>query len=596
MSISPSPPKVVRASREKEPAMLDVQKVREDFPILKQQAHGKPLIYFDNSATTQKPRAVLDKLARYYTTDNANVHRGVHLLSQRATQDYEEARVTVQRFLNAKESREIVFVRGTTEGINLVAQSYGRAHVGPGDEIVVSHMEHHSNIVPWQLLCEEKGAHLKVVPIDERGEFILEAYEKLLTERTKLVSVVHVSNSLGTINPVKEIIALAHRRGIPVLLDGAQAVAHMRVDVQELDCDFYAFSGHKLYGPTGIGVLYAKASHLEAMPPWQGGGDMIKSVSFAKTTYADPPAKFEAGTPDISGAIGLAAAIDYLRSVGLDKIAAHEARLLRHATARVEAIPGVRIIGTADHKAALVSFVVEEPPLASLDVGMQLDVEGIAVRTGHHCCQPAMERFGIVGTARASFALYNTTEEIDRFADVLQKILSDAAATKPAPSTVALNVVTAEPAYPPAAAPSPAAAAAALIEDFDFLDDWPERYQYIIDLGRKLPPMPAELRTDANQVRGCQSTVFMHARQHPGTRDVVDFLAWSNTEIVCGELALLQRLFAGQKATDILAFGVEDFFDRIGLNHNLTLGRRNGLAEMVKRVRNFAAAQTSGAA
>jgi cysteine desulfurase/selenocysteine lyase len=393
--------------------VFDVYRVRQDFPILQQQVHGHPLVYLDNAATAQKPQIVLDAVRRFFTEDNANVHRGVHLLSQRATREFEEARDKARHFLNAAEAREIIFVRGATEAINLVAQSWGRANLRPGDEIILSAMEHHSNIVPWQMACEQTGAVLRVVPIDEAGEFLLDEYEKLLSERTKIVSVVHLSNSLGTVNPVRRIVELAHARGVPVLLDGAQSAGHLPVDVQELDCDFFVFSGHKVYGPTGIGVLYGKARVLEAMPPWHGGGEMIQSVTFAKTTYAGLPNKFEAGTPHIVGAIGMGVALDYVRSVGLANIAAHDDRLMRYATEQMRQVPGLRIIGTAAHKAGAISFVLEDPPVSALDVGTKLDLEGIAIRTGHHCCQPVMERFGIPGTARVSFALYNTTEEID---------------------------------------------------------------------------------------------------------------------------------------------------------------------------------------
>ena len=399
---------------------LDVAAVRQDFPILRQRVHGKPLVYLDNAATTQKPQAVIDRLVRYYTEDNGNVHRGVHWLSERATDAYEEARDIVRRFLNAGESREIVFVRGTTEAINLVAQTYGRTHVGAGDEIVISTLEHHSNIVPWQLLCEEKGARLRVIPISDSGELDLDAYEKLLGDRTRLVSVVHVSNALGTINPVDEIIRLAHRRGIPVLVDGAQAVAHMKVDVQALGCDFYALSGHKMLGPTGIGVLYATSSLLEAMPPYQSGGDMIRSVTFEQTLFNTPPYKFEAGTPDISGAIGLGTAIGYLTQVGLDRIAAHEHELLEYGTDALSRIPGVRLLGTAKQKAGILSFVVDG--VHPHDIGTILDREGVAIRTGHHCCQPLMHRLAVPATARASLALYNTRDEIDALAAALGNV------------------------------------------------------------------------------------------------------------------------------------------------------------------------------
>jgi len=393
------------------PAPFDGQRIREDFPILRQKVHGKPLVYLDNANTTQKPQAVLDALSHYYTTDNSNIHRSTHLLSERATEGYETARVKVQHFLNAASSAEIIFTRNATEGINLVASSYGRRHVQKGDEIVISAMEHHANIVPWQILCEEKGALLRVIPISDAGELFLEKYEQLLSPRTKFVSIVQMSNSLGTINPVRDMIAKAHARGIPVLVDGAQAAYHTRVDVQQMDCDFYVFSGHKLYGPTGIGVLYGKKQHLDAMPPYQGGGDMIRSVTFEKTTYNSLPHKFEAGTPHIAGAIGLGAAIDYLQGLGMERVAAHEQELLAYATAALAEIPGLRLIGTAEAKASILSFVLEG--MHPHDIGTVLDQEGIAIRTGQHCTQPVMDRYGVPATARASLALYNTKEEID---------------------------------------------------------------------------------------------------------------------------------------------------------------------------------------
>jgi cysteine desulfurase/selenocysteine lyase len=409
-----------RGRREPAPPPFDVDKVRADFPILKQKIHGKPLVYLDNAASTQKPQAVLDALVRYYTTDNANVHRGVHLLSERATHAYEQTRVKVQRFINAKEVREVIFVRGTTEAINLVAQTFGRQHLQAGDEVLITAMEHHSNIVPWQMLCEEKRAALRVAPINDEGELLMEEFEKLLSPRTKLVSVVHVSNTLGTINPVKRIVELAHRRKIPVLLDGAQSAPHFRVDVQDLDCDFYAFSGHKVYGPTGIGVLYGKAKLLEAMPPYQGGGDMISSVTFAKTTYNVLPYKFEAGTPDIAGVVGLGAALDYVEQIGLNNIAAHEQELLAYTTNALLEVPGVRIIGTAKEKAGAISFVLEG--VHPHDMGTILDQEGIALRTGHHCTQPLMDRFGVPATARAALAFYNTKEDIDALVGGLYRV------------------------------------------------------------------------------------------------------------------------------------------------------------------------------
>jgi len=398
----------------------DVQKIRKDFPILHQKVHGKPLVYLDNAATTQKPLAVIDAIENYYRQDNSNIHRGVHTLSERATEAYENVRVAAQKFLNAADHKEIIFVRGTTEAINLVAQTYGRKNVGSGDEVLITAMEHHSNIVPWQLLCEEKGAKLRVAPINELGELQLDEFEKLLGPKTKIVAVGHLSNALGTINPVHEIVRMAHARNIPVLVDGAQAVARMQVDVQALDCDFYALSSHKLYGPTGVGILYGKTKLLEAMPPYQGGGDMIASVTFEKTVYNRLPYKFEAGTPNIADTIGLGAALEYLNSLGLEQIERHEADLLAYATKSVEAIAGVRLVGTAEEKAGVLSFVMED--IHPHDIGTILDSEGIAIRTGHHCAQPVMQRYGIPATARASFGLYNTREEVDALVKGIRKV------------------------------------------------------------------------------------------------------------------------------------------------------------------------------
>ncbi len=403
------------------PSGFDAEKVRADFPILQRQVNGKPLVYLDNGATAQKPQAVIDELVRYYTAGNANVHRGVHTLSQNATEDFEGARSKVKRLLNAADDREIIFTRGTTDGINIVAQSFGRHNLGPGDEVIVSNMEHHSNIVPWQMLREEKGVILRVVPIDESGELLMDEYERMLSPRTRLVSITHVSNALGTILPVEQIISMAHARGVPVMLDGAQAVPHMTVDVQKLDCDFYVFSGHKLFGPTGIGVLYGKTGQLEAMPPAQGGGDMIKSVTFERTIYNDLPYKFEAGTPNIAGAIGLGAAIDYVHSVGYDSLAAYEDDLLDYGAKALDQIGGLRIIGSSPRKAGILSFVMEEAH--PHDIGTILDAEGVAVRTGHHCAQPVMQRFQIPATVRASIAMYNTREDIDALVRGIDRVL-----------------------------------------------------------------------------------------------------------------------------------------------------------------------------
>ncbi len=400
---------------------LDVERLRADFPILHQQIHGKPLVYLDNAASTHKPRAVIDAVAHFDAHDYSNIHRGVHDLSQRATAAFEAARDTAQQFLNAADRKEIIFVRGTTEAINLVAHSYGRTVLNLGDEILISAMEHHSNIVPWQMVCRERGAVLRVIPMNDRGELLLDEYERLLGPRTKLVSVVHLSNALGTINPIREMIDLAHRRHIPVMIDGAQAAPHLAVDVQALDCDFYAFSGHKTYGPTGVGVLYGKAELLEVLPPYQGGGEMISAVTFEKTFYKGLPGKFEAGTPNITGVVGLGTALDYLTAIGLDTVAAYEHELLAYATEQISRLPSVRILGTAAQKASVLSFVIEG--IHPHDIGTILDRDGIAVRAGHHCAQPVMQRFQVPATTRASFAFYNTRDEVDALVAGVRKVL-----------------------------------------------------------------------------------------------------------------------------------------------------------------------------
>jgi cysteine desulfurase / selenocysteine lyase len=401
--------------------MLDIQKIRADFPILSQKVRGKQLVYLDNAATTQKPQVVIDAISKYYSEQNSNIHRGVHFLSQQATTAYEDARKNIQQFINAPKSEQIILTKGTTDGINLVAHSFGKAFVKQGDEIIISALEHHSNIVPWQMLCEDRGAKLKVIPINQKGELLLEEFKKLLSPKTKLVAVNHISNTLGTINPIEEIIALSHTVGAKVLIDGAQAVAHTKVDVQQLDCDFYVFSGHKLFGPTGIGVLYGKEELLNAMPPYQGGGDMIKTVTFEKTEYNDLPHKFEAGTPNIVGGIGLGAAIEYVNSIGLENIAQQENDLLHYATEQLKMIDGIRFIGEADKKTSVISFIVDGAH--PFDVGTILDQLGIAVRTGHHCTQPLMDFYQIPGTVRASFSFYNTKEEVDTLVEGLKKAM-----------------------------------------------------------------------------------------------------------------------------------------------------------------------------
>ena len=400
---------------------FDVARIREDFPVLHQMVNGKPLVYLDNAATTQKPQAVIDALVRYYSADNSNVHRGVHTLSQRATEDYDSGRSKARQFLNAASDEEIIFVKGTTDGINLVAHSYARQHLGEGDEIIISTMEHHSNIIPWQVLCQEKGAHLRVIPISDAGELSMDEYESLLSSRTKLVAITHVSNVLGTVNPIKQIVEMAHSQGVPVLVDGAQATPHMPVDVQKLGCDFYVFSGHKIYGPTGIGVLYGKAGLLEAMPPYQLGSDMIKSVTFERTVYNDLPYKFEAGTPNIAGVIGMGAAIDYLTEIGMDRIDNYEHGLLEYGTECLSGIDGVKIVGNAQGKASVLSFVMDcaHPH----DIGTILDTEGVAIRTGHHCAQPLMNRYGVPATARASLSFYNTKDEVDLLVKAIDRVI-----------------------------------------------------------------------------------------------------------------------------------------------------------------------------
>ena len=400
---------------------FDVARIREDFPILDQMVNGKPLVYLDNAATTQKPQVVIDALVNYYTSDNSNVHRGVHTLSQRATEDFDIGRSKARQFLNAGSDQEIIFVKGTTDGINLVAQSYARPNLGEGDDIIISTMEHHSNIIPWQVLCQEKGAHLRVIPISDAGELLIDEYEKLLTPRTKLVAITHVSNVLGTVNPIEQIVEIAHNRGVPVLVDGAQAVPHMAVDVQKLGCDFYVFSGHKIYGPTGIGVLYGKSELLEAMPPYQLGSEMIKSVTFDHTIYNDLPFKFEPGTPHIAGVIGMGAAIDYLNGIGMDRIDAYEHDLLEYGMECLSGIDGVQLIGTAPGKSSVMSFVMDSAH--PHDIGTILDTEGVAVRTGHHCAQPLMHRFGVPATARASLSFYNTKDEIDLLVKAIDRVI-----------------------------------------------------------------------------------------------------------------------------------------------------------------------------
>ncbi|MBK1721932.1 SufS family cysteine desulfurase [Thiocystis violacea] len=570
-----------------------VGEIRAQFPILQARAHGRPLVYLDSAASTQQPEAVIQAVSDYHRLHHANIHRGVYQLSQTATRMYEEARASVARLLNAAEPAECLFTRGTTESINLVASTWGRATLRPGDEIILSVLEHHSNIVPWQLVAEATGARIKVIPMNDAGELDLEAYRALLSPQVRMVAVNHVSNALGTINPVRDIIAEAHAVGALALIDGAQWVAHGPTDVQALDADFYAFSGHKLYGPTGIGVLYGKRRLLDCMPPYQGGGDMIERVTFAKTTYAALPNKFEAGTPNISGAVGLGAAIGWIEALGLDRVSAHEQALLRYATERLSQVAGLEIKGQAGAKSGVVSWVMRDPPIATLDIGVQLDLRGICIRTGHHCCQPLMDRLGVTSTARASLGLYNGRDDIDRLAEALTEIVASvrtrvSASVSPITPASESLAETQDLTYPAAAAQSPEAAADEIADLFEFLPDWPMRHQHIIDLGDKLPVMPDFLKTAANSVSGCQSTVHIAARLKPGTEDVIEFLADSDANIVRGLIALLQQLYSGQHAAAILGFDAEAYFTRIGLDQHLSMSRRNGLASMVQRLRHLA--------
>jgi cysteine desulfurase/selenocysteine lyase len=555
--------------------------IRADFPILSTTVHGKPLVYLDNGATTQKPQAVIDAISCYYESQNANIHRGVYHLSQLATHLHDEARRKLAAFIHASDEKECIFTRGTTEGINLVAGCWGRTFLKAGDEVVVSAMEHHSNIVPWQIACEMTGAKLRVIPMTPDGELLLDEYERILAGgRVKFVSVVHLSNSLGTINDIKRIAQLAHAHGALVMSDGAQWVAHFPTNVKDLGVDFYAFSGHKLFGPTGIGVLWGRRELLERMPPYQGGGDMIESVTFEKTTYAPIPNKFEAGTPDIAGAVGLGAAIDYLNAIDLAAVHEHEDALLRDATAQLRQIPGLRIIGNAKNKGSVISFVLENPQVASFDIGVKLDAEGVAVRTGHHCCQPVMDFMKIGGTARASFAMYNTKADVDALVAGLKQIVASAKAS-PARVSAADAVIR----YAGAAGASPTEVADELAETFELFDDPTSRIQFVDELGGKMLPMSDALKTDENFVKGCMSTVHIAARKQPGTRDVIEFLGDSNTPIVKGLIAIVQRVWSGQRAADILAFDMPAFLRRIGLENLVTVQRRIGLEKVIERVR-----------
>ena len=566
-----------------------MEAVRRDFPILSRRVNGRPLVYLDNAATTQKPRAVIDAIVSFYEEHNANVHRGVHTLSQEATAMHDDARLVVAEFLNAPEPAECVFVRGVTEAINLVAMCWGRTNLQPGEEVLLTDLEHHSNIVPWQLVAEATGAVVRQLPMNGRGELDYERLDEFVTGKTKFVAMQHVSNALGTIHDVKRVVAAAKKVGALVLIDGAQHVGHAATDVREIGCDFYCFSGHKLFGPTGVGVLWGRREVLEQMPPYHGGGDMIESVTWKGTTYAPIPAKFEAGTPDIAGIIGLAAAIRYVESVGWNVIRDQETALLEHATRRMREVQGLRMVGTAENKAGVASFVLEDPPVSALDLGTKLDAQGIAVRTGHHCAQPLMEALGITGTARASFAFYNTLQEVDRFADALHDIVNEAQrniASKPTTSVVGPNgKVT----WPEPKASTPKKAAQALIDDFAFLKEAGEDPRdFILDLGRNLLPMPEGDKNEVTHVKGCMSQVWLTAK--PDNGDRLDFLADSDAEIVKGLIGVLQHVFSGQSASAILDFDVQALLRKLDFQNLISVQRRSGVEAMINRIKSLARA------
>ncbi len=562
--------------------------IRTDFPILQTKMSGKPLVYFDNGATTQKPQCVIDALVHYYTHYNANIHRGLYELSQRATDAFEAAREKVARFINARAPHECLFVRGATEGINLVAAAWGRANLSAGDEVIVTGLEHHSNIVPWQMACQQTGAELRVLYPNEDGELDLDALSSMLSPRSKMLAIQHVSNALGTIHDVAEICRRAAAAGTRVLVDGAQWIGHYPTDVQDLGCDFYTFSGHKLYAPTGIGVLWGKTDLLEKMPPYQGGGDMIDTVTFEKTTYAPLPNRFEAGTPNIAGAIGLGAAIDYVQHIGFDRIAEHEHRLLAYATDKLHKVSGLRIVGNSPHKAAVISFVLEKPSIAPMDIANALSREGIAIRTGHHCCMPLMNQLQVSGTSRVSLAFYNTLEEVDRLHEVLCQLVSsrstkldghEGAQRQPQDVTFAA-----------AFAESIAAASEELAEEFLDFDDRESKAELLMELGNEIPRDFEPLKALTTPVPGCMSEVYLVGRPMPAHPDRFEFAADSNAEVVRGLIAILQKLFSGQRAEELIEFDLESFFRRIGLDQFVSTQRRSGLDGMVRRIHTLAQA------
>ncbi len=542
-------------------------RIRSTFPALHQRLPGnRPLVYLDNAASTLKPQAVVDRLATYYGLEHSNVHRGAHYLSQRATDAYEEARRTVARFINAAHEREIIFTRGTTEAINLVASGFEHGRLGKGDEVLITAMEHHSNMVPWQLACQRTGARLRVLPVSERGELELDALNEYLGERTRLVALTYVSNTLGTVNPVRTIIRAARALDVPVLLDGAQAAPHLRLDMQELGCDFFAFSGHKVFGPTGIGILYGTETLLEDLPPYQGGGDMIETVTLEKSTYADLPQKFEAGTPHIAGAVGLATALDTLSNIGLGAVETYENDLLHYARKRLRSVDQIRLVGEAEKHAGAVSFLLGDNN--PYDVGRLLDEYGIAVRTGHHCTMPLMKLLGIPGTVRASFALYNTRDEVDVLVSALVEVRDRLSKRKPR------------------ARPKPTRATLqerhkTFVEEFGLFDEPNEKREFLMELGDLLEPFPNRWRTDDHLIRGCQSSVWLHTQFLDGR---VYYHADSNAAITKGMVAVLTRLLEGETPETILSTNIDAYLATIGIPDLITARRKTGLGAMIKRI------------
>lgn len=560
---------------------FDPYRVRRDFPILQTRMNNFPLVYLDNGATTQKPQTVIDAIVQYYSHDNANIHRGIYSLSQRATEAFELARHKVAQFIGAPDADCCIFVRGSTEAINMVAQSWGHMNLNPGDEVLLTELEHHSNIVPWQMACQASGATLRRIPMTDDGDLDLSNLESLLNSNTKMVAIQHVSNALGTVHDLPTIIRRARDVGAKVMVDGAQWVGHFPTDVIGLDCDFYTFSGHKLFGPTGIGVLWGRRELLDAMPPYQGGGDMIETVSFDRTTYAQLPNRLEAGTPDIAGAIGLGAAIDYMNSHDFAQLVAYEHELLEYATEQLSQIDGLRIVGSSSHKAGVISFVCDD--VATLDIGIGLDRMGIAVRTGHHCCMPLMQRLKIGGTTRASLAFYNTREDIDALATGLKKILGERSAQ---PTQIAESTIQ----FAASSAATPEAAAEQLADEFLAFDDRESKTELLIDMARQLPNNFAQLKPICSAVPGCMSEVYLLGRPNPMAPHKFEFVADSNAEIVRGLIAVLQTLFSGQDAKLLLEFDLESFFRRIGLDQFVSSQRRSGLDGMVRSIRTLALA------